>query len=503
MALDSTQRYFFRHLRDGKGLREHPLTLLAVGTLAAVLPRPLLVRAIHDRLRILLEQICARRPLASKIDRARRLRHVFERHIVGGEHWSTLASELEVSRRQFFRERKLLCDELSASLQTGTFAVPSEPPHLTRGELAYNEAYLAFEAGRPDEARRILDDLCVFAPAGDLRSRAFLLAADCAIDELRFEEAASNCALASNDAGHLSTPDDRTVAMARVGVTRSRLYLHTSDYRRAHTHIASAQRSLSRLSRSDFGRTEVMNAISVRAAEVAIHVGAFDVAVEHVRRLSLANVAHDGATDFAFDLASLNAATEAFAGRFQSALLLLEDAFVRAERLKFNRQVVRHFIERAWIANHMHDRRHAILASKVAEAAESIQLPYLRLEGWLFSASNAAPDSALDYAVKARRASPPRSMLAARAIYAQALASYDLDRFDDAYGLASEMERLSDELDNNRMRSWALALMARSRFALGEPKEAIALKRDADELLRLYASTAERRRFALWTSPET
>ena len=108
MGSTAQRRSFFRHLRDGRSLRTNPLTWLAIGDDAEVLPQALLVRALHDRLGRLVDEVCARAPLRSKDDRVRRLQAIFYGHMLGGEHWSSLAAELFVSRRQFFREQHKL-----------------------------------------------------------------------------------------------------------------------------------------------------------------------------------------------------------------------------------------------------------------------------------------------------------------------------------------------------------------------------------------------------------
>jgi hypothetical protein len=223
MKREPTTRFFFRHLRDGRSLRNHPLTWLAIGAAAGAMPQPLLVRALRDRLRTLVGQICAGLACASNVPRAHRLQQIFERHILGGEHWSSLLNELFVSRRQFFRERRFLCDELCALLQLGPQPpVAAEPAQPSREHLLYNEAHLAFEAGNLDSAERILTDLCAWLPTRDLRTKALVLAAECAMDRLRLEVAATTCTLATSAARSLTGFDDRAIGLARVNVARSR-----------------------------------------------------------------------------------------------------------------------------------------------------------------------------------------------------------------------------------------------------------------------------------------
>jgi hypothetical protein len=497
MKYEPTGRYFFRHLRNGNDLRKHPLTLLALGAAAQILPDALLVRTLHDRLRELVSQVYARPTFARNAARAQRLKQIFERHLLRGDHWSSLAAELSISRRQFFRERRALCDELGALLQLDPqHSAPAVAVQLTREQLAYNEAFLAFEAGNLESALRTITDLCVWLPPGELRSRAFVLAAECAVDRLRFEDASSNCALASNATAGIENSDDRAIGAARVHLTRSRCHLYLSDYRNADLQVKSATRGLSRVSLSDERRSEQMKALSVRAAEIAIHIGAFDAALEQVSWLRYSTNPNDAASEFSFDLASLEAAIEVVAGRFQNALQSLEEARLRAERLKFNRQVVRFHIEHAWAAIHVDVSSRALLAQHLAMLAQAVRIPYLALECWLFSAANDAPAAALEHSAKARRMSPPSSMLAARAVLAQAVAAHRLGRTADAFDLAAELEHLAERLDNNRLRAWSLMLMAKIRLTTYDRKRAAGLKRDAEEFLRLYGTASERNAFA-------
>lgn len=501
MKREPTPRFFFRHLRDGKSLRAHPLSWLAVGATAGSLPEPLLVRALHDRLRALVGQICVAPSLASHATRAYRLQQIFERHILGGEHWSLVSTELYISRRQFFRERRFLCDELCALLQLGQRGtVAAEAGRPSRADLLFNEAFLAFEAGKTNAAERILSDLCTWLPPGDLHSKALVLTAECALDRLRLDTAATVCMRASDVARTLADPDSQAIALARVNVAWSRYYLLLSNYHHAHSEIEAAISGLSRMSSSDARHSEVMKGLLVRAAEIAINLGDYECALENVRRLKYATGSNEINPDVVLDLASVESATETIAGHFQNALSLLEDAFARAEHQRLNRQVVKLFIERAWVESQIDaDHRHQ-QALAVDELAEALHLPWLTLEAALFSAVNETGAPAMVYASRARSASPPRSMSMARATHAQAVASFALGRIADAWDLAGEVERLSEHLDNNRLRAAALALMARIRLRTQDGRTAFGLKRSAEELLRRYGTAAERETFAQWTA---
>jgi gamma-glutamyl:cysteine ligase YbdK (ATP-grasp superfamily) len=126
-------------------------------------------------------------------------------------------------------------------------------------------------------------------------------------------------------------------------------------------------------------------------------------------------------------------------------------------------------------------------------------VPALTLEASLFCAVNERPKVAIAYASRARYASPPSSLSAARATAALAVACYELGRLADALDLAREVEKLSEALDNNRIRACSLALMARVELKARNRRSAKALKDDAEELLRRYAALSERNTFAHWT----
>ena len=501
MKREASQRLFFRQLRDGRALRKNPLTWLAIGEAAGVLPDALLVRAVQDRLAKLVGRICAAAAFVSKVDRARRLQEIFRRHILGGEHWSSVTADLFVSRRQFFRERRFLCDELYALLQQG----PHSPAggvlvQPSREHLAYNKAFLAVQAGNLESAEQTLQELRAWLPPGDLRAKALVLAADCAMDRLHFEDAAARCAAASTATGAIEQLHDREIESARVHLAQSRYYLLSSDYRQAHVEIQSALQRLSRLSPvSDSRRCELMRSIFARQAELAIQVGDFALALEHVRRSKYAAGPNESVSEAIFDLASVESATETCAGRFQSASILLDEAFATAERLGFNRQVVKLSIERAWVDSSLDNGRGLQLSPQVAALAECLRVPALTVEAALFCAVNDAPTAAMEYASRARSVSPRHSMWAARATHALAVACVKRGRMADALDLATEVEALSDRLDNNRMRAASLALQARINLLGRNPRSATTLKLKAEELLRQYAAASERNTFAEWT----
>jgi hypothetical protein len=495
---EPTHRFFFRHLRDGRSLHKSSLTWLAVGGSAGFLPQPLLVREVHERLSKLVDEICRGAAFVSNVDRARRLREIFDRHLIGGEHWSSLAAELSVSRRQFFRERKFLCDELCSMLEGGaqsasaTILVQPSPE-----ELRFNEAYLAQQSGDIDLAERLLGDLCASLPAGELRSKALALAADCATEGLRFDVASERCVLAAAVADSLPDFEDRVIASARVNVTRSRFLLMLSEFHRAREEIESALRGLSRLAyASDTRRTDLMQAILCGKAQLAIHVGDSSHALEHVHHLKYAAGRNPAISETSFEVASLDASTDAFTGRFQSALAKLAEALSSAQRLGFNRQVVQLAIERAWVEVMVDRSRGPLLAPKIAALAQSLHVPALMLEASLFCALNEAPAEAMEHASKARSVSPANSPWAMRAMLAQAGSCLKLGRLADAWGLATEVEKLSGLLGNKRRHAASLALMARVKLKCGDIKPATKLKNDAQELLRLYGAASERRKFA-------
>jgi len=492
--MPNSGRSFFRHLRDGESLRKNPLTWLAIGEASEVLPDELLVHTLHDRLSHLVHVICSRPDLASNVARARRLHEIFGRHLLGGEHWSLLAAELFISRRQFFRDRKFLCDELCALLQLGPSPAASaviEQP--SREQFVLNAAYLAVEAGNLESADRTARELCASLPPGDTRFRALLLSADCAMRRLRFDDAAIRFKLASAEVNRLPGFEDRAIGSARVNLARSLYYFLLSDYDRANLGLASARRSLSQLEAStDAHRSELLRAILVAQAEMALHLGDLSSAIEIVRRCKYAAGSNDAVSETAFDLASIEAGTESFAGRFESALTLLEKAYTSAQRLGFNQQVLRMAIERAWVRTQAHPREGSQLARAIAAMAEHLQMPYLSLEAALFCAANEQPAAAIEYATKARSSAPARSIALPRAIQAQASASLKLGRVADAFDLAMEAENLSELAGNNRMRACSLAFMARIELKSGKRKAALILKNNADELLRLYGAARER-----------
>jgi hypothetical protein len=499
---EPTRRFFFAHLRDAGSLRKSSLSWMAVGDDAEFLPDALLVRAVQDRLSQLVDEICRRLLLVSKGARACRLRTIFDRHILGAEHWSLLASELYLSRRQFFRERKLLCDQLCSLLKAG---LPSRPSVVLMQplpeDLAFNEASLALQSGNLKFAERIAKSLCTSLPAGELRSRALTLAADCAIDGLRFDVASTLCALAAGDVEEVVDLEARVIASARVCVTRSRVAFMLSNYGRARTEMKTALRGLSELSAaSNHGRSGLMQAVLVRQAEIALHTGDVNGALEHMQHLRYALGRNGESSVPAFDLASIESATEMFVGRLQCALAVLAEAFSSAQRLGFNRQIVRLAIERAWIEIMVDRKRGRVLAPQIAGLADVVPVPELQLEAALFCAMNESPSKALEFGSLARAMAPRDSMWGARAMLAQADSSFKLGRIADAWDLATEAEQLTGRLGNHRMRACALAPMARSRLKSGDTKAARILTSKAEELMRLYGAAPERTRLAELTS---
>jgi tetratricopeptide (TPR) repeat protein len=302
---------------------------------------------------------------------------IFNRHILRTEHWSVIASELFVSRRQFFRERRLLCDKLCSLLEAGSqspsntiFAQP------TPEDLVYNDAALAYQSGNPNVADRILGELSALLPSGELRARALTLAAECAYDGLLFEVVLARCALAERAAAEIADFETRALASARVSLTRTRYFLGQADYDRARLEMEAALHKLSELSPpSDGRRSDLMRAILVRQAEIAIHMGDFRGALERIHRAKYALGQSGEASEATFDLASIEALMDTFAGRHQSALTTLTEASSLAQRLGFNRQILKLAVERAWYEFMVDRSRGRILAEQIAGLADAIRVP--------------------------------------------------------------------------------------------------------------------------------
>lgn len=426
---------------------------------------------------------------------------IFNRHILRTEHWSTIASELFVSRRQFFRERRLLCDKLCLLLEAGSQSVSNTTLVQPAPEdLVYNDAALAYQSGHPNVADRILAELSVLASSGELRAKALTLAAECAYDGLLFDVVLARCALAERAAAEIADFETRALASARVSLTRTRYFLGQADYDRARLEMEGALHKLSELSPpSDHRRSDLMQAILARQAEIAIHMGDFRGALERIHRAKYALGGNGEASEATFDLASIEALMDTFAGRHQSALTTLTEAASLAQRLGFNRQIVKLAVERAWYEFMVDRTCGRALAKQLAGLADAVRIPELKLDATLFCAANESPVQALEDGAKALAMAPRDSLWAARAILSQADACFRLGRIADAWSLAVEGERLAGRLGNHRVHAWSLVLMARIKLKCGDKKLAMALKSNAEQLVRFYASAPERSRFEEFT----
>lgn len=254
------------------------------------------------------------------------------------------------------------------------------------------------------------------------------------------------------------------------------------------------------LGSTKYGLIDLMQTIPIRRAQLAIHVGDSSRAIERVHHLKYAVGRSAAISEVTFEVASLECSADAFAGRFQSALAKLAEPLSAAWRLGFNRQVVELAIERARTEVMVVRNRGLLLAPEIAAP---FILPELMLEASLFCAGTETPVKAVEHATKARSISPSNSTWAMRAMLAQAGACLKLGRLADARGLATEVEKLSVLLGNNRRHACSLALISQVKQKCGDTKQATRLKNEAQDLLRLYAAASERRKFAELTGAKT
>jgi tetratricopeptide (TPR) repeat protein len=199
-SFEVAARHLFRHLNDVKSLRYNPLVRsMHVGAENGGADRAVLL-AVHERILMEASALCKDHAAAGSKLRAHR-QYAIVAALCAGEPAAVTATRLRLSRRQYYRERRIVCIRVSHALaQVGSGgATRSEVGDPLRLLLARAEALL--DQGFARRAVDLLSAARAGLPEGGARSAVQLRLADALISLGSASRAERLLAECSADAG--------------------------------------------------------------------------------------------------------------------------------------------------------------------------------------------------------------------------------------------------------------------------------------------------------------
>ncbi|MBV8196844.1 MAG: hypothetical protein JO263_01805, partial [Candidatus Eremiobacteraeota bacterium] len=281
---DAAWRHLFRHIDDAKELRRNPIAVTFLGTLGLLGEADdVCVQAIRSFvLRGLYEDELVHLSRA-RGERARRHRAIVEQHVLAHRPAATVASELNISRMQLYRERRVVCRRLATALAGVDRLTARIELGGNRANDAIARAKSLAESSANERAVALADG--VARDCGDPKSsiEALCTAADILTLQLQFPQAQRRLtaarALIACHAAQLSA--NVPLYEARAALVAGRLAFAQGRSRQARLMSAPAVERLRSNPTMEVAEREIVLDELIAAAVHALKVGRFKQFREH------------------------------------------------------------------------------------------------------------------------------------------------------------------------------------------------------------------------------
>ena len=186
--------HLFRHLGDARELRRNPIAAPFFHGAAdcGIHADKLALAAIRNAILMALSEYELDALASGRVEECRRRRAIVESHILSGQPAESVAKEIHLSRAQFYRERREICDYLASAISTVRDSPhsPASGP-LNPDAIAIARANLLVEACEPQRALDVLEDVARSSPDPIRKVEALCLAACIHSSQVQYERAES------------------------------------------------------------------------------------------------------------------------------------------------------------------------------------------------------------------------------------------------------------------------------------------------------------------------
>jgi tetratricopeptide (TPR) repeat protein len=166
-SFEAAARHLFRHINDVGALRSNPLVSAFFLLFKGKRDDNAILLELHSKILSLARTAVRAEPFEGTKARARREEQIVAA-LCGGERWQDTANRLGLSERQYYRERRAICERVSHRLVKEPSASTSlEPNGALRFLLARSDALI--DQGFPLKAACVLEDASASLPEGSAK----------------------------------------------------------------------------------------------------------------------------------------------------------------------------------------------------------------------------------------------------------------------------------------------------------------------------------------------
>jgi tetratricopeptide (TPR) repeat protein len=491
-------RRLLRRLNDPDELRANPLASRYFADAERVATsRGLFERTIIARVRAAVVSAVEglKDPHAGAQSRGARQRAIITRCDLRGDKHETVAQELGISRREFYRERRRAFERLGAALER-ELSAPLEPIRIRPSELELRLQYASslHLVGRFDAALAELEILGAQDRPGPERIRPLCYGVEIACDAGDTEAARHLLDEARTTLEGIGGVRAPALSRAHVAIASGILAWRTGDAQGALRAYDSAARTLRVIAEpNDQFALEALAMSRLRAADVFSEIGKPDEALTALgeARLVADRMPHQAPLLRGDLVAALGSAHAVVTGGLSLAIHELQEAFAiyqrhnairRAAKISVELSVL--FMQREDYGESLHYGRTALgIARSVCGKDE---YAYMCLNLSYAEARSGYAEHALALIAQAREMVSDRGFVAALCTLADAEARLAAQQFVAAIRVARAARNAMTLLGAERYVGAALRIEAEAHEKLGEEREAIAAIERAIDLLRRY-----------------
>jgi tetratricopeptide (TPR) repeat protein len=167
-SFEAASRHLFRHINDVDALRSNPLVSAFFLLFKGKRDDNAILLELHSKILSLARNAVREEPFKGTEARARREEQIVAA-LCGGESWQGTATRLGLSERQYYRERRAICETVSRRLvrEPGAVSASLEPNGALRFLLARSDALI--DQGFPLKAACVLEDASASLPEGSAK----------------------------------------------------------------------------------------------------------------------------------------------------------------------------------------------------------------------------------------------------------------------------------------------------------------------------------------------
>ena len=227
---EAAWRHLFRHADEPHELRRNPIVarhFLPALNSSTTDSSERAVKAVAQAIRAAFASYENTAISEGRIEESRRRRVIFEGHILSREPVHAIVAKLHISRSQFYRERRAICEYVALALDRAEAPSPAASTVELRADaIAINVAKCLIDTCETDRALAVLEDLGRASENPSRRIEALCLQADALTEQFRLDAASRRIDVARHEFSRITAElsiDLADIAAARIELSSSLL----------------------------------------------------------------------------------------------------------------------------------------------------------------------------------------------------------------------------------------------------------------------------------------